>query len=108
MVDRTMISFYTSPMRPTAVILLLVLALTVLAPTASFAFAAIREECPVLSDLDVCHPAASALAGDGEMPCLSPAICTAVPLLIRSTSEPLQPVFTELILTAGREHPPRS
>ena len=93
-------------MRSIAVLLLAVLAFTVLAPAMSFAFPVVQDGSPFLGNLDVCHSAAPALASNGEMPCDSPAPCTAAPLLSVSFSEPVQPVFTELILTNNSEHPP--
>jgi hypothetical protein len=95
-------------MKSVTFILLIVLAFTVLAPVTSLSFMAVNDGRSFLGTLDVCHSAAPALSSNGEMPCVGLAPCTAPPTLSVSFTEPVHPVFTELILTSSSEHPPRS
>jgi hypothetical protein len=95
-------------MKSVTFILLIVLSFTVLAPVTSFTFMAVNDGRSFLGTLDVCHSAAPALSSNGEMPCVGLAPFSAPPALSVFFTEPVQPVFTELILTTSSEHPPRS
>lgn len=95
-------------MRSVTFILLIVLTFTVLAPATSFTLIVVNDGRSFLGTLDVCHSATPALSSNGEMPCVGLSPCTAPPTLSVSFFEPVQPVFTELILTTRNEHPPRS
>ncbi|MHB8845257.1 MAG: hypothetical protein ACYC7L_11000 [Nitrospirota bacterium] len=96
-------------MKWTTVMLLIVLAFTVLTPSSSFSLVAAAEQGgEEFANLDVCHSAAPALSANGEMPFLNMAIADHVPVFLRTTDAPYNPVFTELILTTRNEQPPQA
>ena len=95
-------------MKPTAYLLLIVLAFTVVAPMTSFTFIGRSDGGTFLGELDVCHSAAPALSANGEMPCVGMTSGIVLPSFSIAISAPVQPVFTELILSGSTEHPPQS
>ena len=95
-------------MRCVTFILLVILAVTVLAPMTVVTLISLNDGRSFLGNLDVCHSAAPALSSNGEMPCVGPAPWSVVPALSISFSESVHPVYSELILASRNEHPPRS
>ncbi len=101
-------SYYSAYMKWVTVILLVVLAFTVLAPLSPFSLVIDRQEQPLLGNLDVCNAAAPALSSNGEMPCVN-TIPSKLPLYLSiTTSDSFHPLFTEVVLTAPNEHPPKA
>jgi hypothetical protein len=107
-VDRERRSNYSILMKWVSLVLLSVMVLTVLAPLSSFSLIAVREGQPLLSNLDVCNSTAPALSTNGEMPCMVLCPFSTVPILSITAHEPAHPRFTELIITAPNEHPPKA
>jgi hypothetical protein len=95
-------------MKWVSIILLVVLAFTVLAPLSSFSLTIVQKGSSFLDNLDVCHSAAPALSSSGEMPCVSVCPCSTVPTVSISIHEPFFPRFTERIVIAPNEHPPKA
>ncbi len=95
-------------MKWVTIILLVVLAFTVLAPISPLSLIIDRQEQPLLGNLDVCNSAAPALSSNGEMPCVS-INPSQLPLYLSiTTSDPLHPLFTEVVFTAPNEQPPKA
>jgi len=95
-------------MKWVSTILLVVIAVTALAPLSMFTLINAGSDEPSLGTLDVCHSAAPALSVHGEMPCVTASISTAAPLLSESTNVSFQKIFIELILTSRNEQPPQA
>jgi hypothetical protein len=95
-------------MKWVTIILLVVLAFTVLAPLSSFTLTIVQKDRSFLANLDVCHSAAPALSSSGEMPCVIICPCSSVPTVSISAHEPFLPRFTERIIIAPNEHPPKA
>lgn len=95
-------------MKWVTIILLVVLAFTVLAPVSPLSLIIDRQEQPLLGNLDVCNSAAPALSSNGEMPCVN-INSSKMPLYLSiTTSDPLHPLFTEVVFTAPNEQPPKA
>jgi hypothetical protein len=95
-------------MRRITILLLIVLAVTVVAPLSFFSIIVSEKNGEVLSNLDVCNGATPALSAHGEMPCVTTSFCADAPLLSESANESLPKIFIELILSSRSEQPPRS
>ena len=95
-------------MKLVASILLVLLVITAVAPVTCFAIVITNDGSSFLGNLDVCHSATPALSSNGEAPCVSLAFCSIVPSFSVSFTEPVHPVYSELILTSSSEHPPKS
>jgi len=95
-------------MKWVSVILLVILAVTVVAPFSPFTLLIDRQDQPLLGNLDVCNAATPALSTNGEMPCVT-AISLKLPYYLSvTTSETFHPVFTEVVFTAPNEQPPKA
>ena len=96
-------------MKLTTVMLLIIVALTVLTPMASFSlYLTDRQAGEVFANLDVCHSAAPALSLNGEMPCVHMTASGIIPVVFITFHETAYPVFNELILATRNEQPPQS
>jgi hypothetical protein len=95
-------------MRRISILLLIVLAVTLVAPLSSFSLVIAGKDCSMLSTLDVCNSAAPALSSNGEMPCVHMTTNGIIPVVFVTFHEKIYPVFTELILTTRNEQPPQS
>ena len=73
-------------MRFTAIIVLIALSLTVLAPP-TFALTFSGDKAPVFGTLDVCHTATPALSTNGEMPCVNETASLPLPLALNKAAE---------------------
>lgn len=93
-------------MRCSAIIVLIALSLTVLAPP-SFALAIHGDKAPVLGTLDVCHSAAPALSANGEMPCVHEGVSLPLPLTLNNVAEIVNPPFRPFHISFQDELPPK-
>ncbi len=90
-----------------AVIVLLAIALTVLAPPALPLITA-RGQAAQIGDLDVCHSSFPAIAANGEMPCINslPAVHRPVGFITHAVTQ--KPFFLQSLFTFDSEHPPKA
>jgi len=95
-------------MKLVTLILLIILASTVLAPMTLFTLTIVNDGVSFLGTLDVCNSAAPALSSNGEMPCVNVTASKLPFYLTITTSDSFHPVFTEVVLTAPNEHPPKA
>jgi len=93
-------------MRFSAIIVLIALSLTVLAPP-SFALTIHGDKAPVLGILDVCHTATPALSSNGEMPCVHVSVSLSLPLALNKVTEIVNPPFHPFHIAFQDELPPK-
>jgi hypothetical protein len=93
-------------MRSSAVIVLIALSLTVLAPP-SFALTTYGDKAPVLGTLDVCHTATPALSSNGEMPCVNERVSLPLHLASDKVTEIVNPPFHPFHIAFQDERPPK-
>jgi len=93
-------------MKLSAIIVLIALSLTVLAPPA-FALAVQGDKAPVLGTLDICHSAAPALSSNGEMPCVHVNVSLPLPLALNKVTEIVNPPFHPFHIAFQEELPPK-
>jgi hypothetical protein len=90
-----------------AIIVLLAIALTVLAPP-SLPLTVARGGHAEIGDLDVCHQATPALSSAGEMPCINSVPAVHRPASFVTLSASQKPFFLQSLFTFDREHPPKA
>ncbi len=90
-----------------AVIVLLAIALTVLAPPA-LPLMIVHDGHSQIGVLDVCHSAAPALSASGEMPCLNSFPLDQQPKPFITYSIQHKPLFSQYLSTFDTEQPPQS
>jgi len=90
-----------------AVIVLLAIALTILAPPA-LPLMNVPGRHAQIGALDVCHSATPAVAANGEMPCINstPAVHCPTSFVAHTVSQ--KPFFLQSLLTFDSEHPPKA
>ena len=90
-----------------AIIVLLAIALTVLAPP-SLPLLVARGGHAEIGALDVCHQATPALTSTGDMPCINSAPTVHRPVSFVTLSASQKPFFLQSLFTFDREHPPKA
>jgi hypothetical protein len=94
-------------MKYCAVIVLIALSLTVLAPP-SFALALHGDKAPVLGALDVCHTATPALSANGEIPCVNACAALPLPLALNKVADIVNPPIHPIHIAFQDEIPPKN
>ncbi len=90
-----------------AVIVLLAIALSVLAPP-SLPLMILSDGHAEIGVLDVCHSAAPALSASGEMPFLNSLPFHQQPEILVTFSIQQKPVFSQLLSAFDNEQPPKA
>ncbi len=90
-----------------AVIVLLAIALTILAPPA-LPLVTAHGQAAQIGTLDVCHSATPTLAANGEMPCINSVPTVHRPIRFVTLTASQKPFFLQSFFTFDSEHPPKA
>jgi len=94
-------------MRWRAIIVLLAIALGAVVPP-SLALNSAHGGQAAIGTLDVCGSAAPALSANGEMPCVNECPCKQVPLSAVGQAGPVRHIFTQTLIPAQNDRPPKA
>jgi hypothetical protein len=95
-------------MKSLSVLLLVVLLITALAPTAALTYCVVAQGTPVLGMLNVCHQATPAVSSSGLMPFIHQCPCAQAPSLLVAYLDRSTQVFSQLILSRQYDRPPQA
>ena len=94
-------------MRWKALIVLLTIALGLIVPPSLALNNALGGQTTI-GTLDVCSSATPALSANGEMPCVNECPCKQVPLSAVGQAGPVRHIFTQTLIPAQNDRPPKA
>jgi hypothetical protein len=95
-------------MKGTVLIVLVAVLVAALSPVRVLTVPVVSTKSASLSCLDVCRSHAPAISSNGSAPCICSCSVTVVPVIETAMLDPQAPFFSELILSASDDHPPRA
>ena len=106
-VDTAFVIPYSAAMRWRAVIVLLVLGFSAIAPS-SLPWLGDHGQKASIGTLDLCHAATPAIASSGEMPCLNETSCRPCQPAQTDAVRIEKPLFKPFVLILQEERPPKA